>query len=148
MATMKKLIAAALIAALALPGGPLAAQADDAKPQTVGPPAFGPAAPAAKKCKSSDPRRPNEIIVCGSQDDKEFRVKSSAALDPDGAAATDDGQPHAPDFAESCKKNPGGACVKFGTTPEPAYMIKFEELPDTPEGSDADKIAKGEKKSD
>lgn len=144
---MKKLIAAALIAALALPGGPLAAQADDAKPQVVGPPAYGPAAPA-KKCKSSDPRRPNEIVVCGSQDDKEFRVKSSAELDPDSKEATDDGQPHAPDFATSCKKNPGGTCIHFGNTPEPAYMIKFEELPDTPEGSDADKIAKGEKKAD
>jgi hypothetical protein len=146
MAMVKKLIAAGLIAALALPGAPLAAQQTDAK-ATVGPQQYGPAAPA-KKCTSTDKQRPGEIVVCGAKDDAEFRVKSSAELDPDSKEATDDGQLHAPDFGESCKKNPKGKCFKFGSVPEPAYMINFDDLPDTPEGSDADKIAKGEKKAE
>ena len=100
-----------------------------------------------KKC-TNDGRRPGEIVVCGTKDDAEFRVKSTAELDPDSKEATDDGRPHAPDFAESCKKNPGGACIHFGVTPVPAYILDFATLPDTPEGSDADKIAKGEKKGD
>lgn len=146
---VKKLIAAGLIAALALPGAPLAAQQGAAKPKaTVGPPAYGPAAPA-KKCTSTDRQRQGEIVVCGDRDDEEFRVKSTSELDPDSKEALDDGRLHAPDFAESCKKNPEkGTCIKFGSTPEPAYMIDFSLLPDAPEGSDADKIAKGEKKAE
>jgi len=171
MALMKKLIAAGLLAALAF-AAPLAARQTDAPPQAdkaapqadipdptnfsplpdapkpaqvVGPQAYGPA-PPPKKCTSTDPKRPGEIVVCGAKDDSQYRVKSTAELDPDSKQATDDGRPHAPDFATSCKKNPGGACLHFGNTPEPAYMIDFKELPDTPEGSDADLIAKGEKK--
>jgi hypothetical protein len=156
---MKKLIAAGLIAVLALPGAPLAAQQADSRPgdaQAASPAApakvYGPAEPTkaapAKKCSPSDGKRPGEIVVCGTKDDAEFRVKSTAELDPDSKEATDDGQPHAPDFAESCKKNPGGTCIHFGVTPVPAYILDFATLPDTPEGSDADKIAKGEKKGD
>lgn len=145
---VKKLIAAGLIAALALSGVPLAAQQGDAKPKaTVGPPAYGPT-PPPKKCTSTDRQRQGEIVVCGGRDDDQFRVQSTSELDPDSKEALDDGRPHAPDFAESCKKNPKGTCIKFGTTPEPAYMIDFSLLPDTPEGSDADKIAKGEKKAE
>ncbi|WEK45658.1 MAG: hypothetical protein P0Y56_11525 [Candidatus Andeanibacterium colombiense] len=170
MAVMKKLIAAGLVAALALAGAPLAAQQDDqpqaAAPQAdipqpksfsdapdppkpakvIGPQAYGPA-PPPKKCSSTDTRRPGEIVVCGTKDNDEFRVKSSADLDSNSKQATDDGRPHAPDFAESCKKNPeNGPCIHFGKTPVPAYIIDFKDLPDTPEGSDADLIAKGEKK--
>lgn len=154
---MKKLIAAGLIATLALPGAPLAAQTGAQPgdtPAAAAAPAkvYGPAEPTkaspAKKCSPADGRRPGEIVVCGTKDDAEFRVKSTAELDPDSKEATDDGQPHAPDFAESCKKNPGGTCIHFGVTPVPAYILDFATLPDTPEGSDADKIAKGEKKGD
>lgn len=146
---MKHWIAAGLIAGLSLGGAPVVAQQSDTAPaKVVGPQAYGPAAPA-KRCNPNERGRNGEIVVCGKSDDAEFRVKSSAENDADSREANDDGQLHAPDFGTSCKKNPEkGPCIKFGSTPEPAYMIKFEDLPDTPEGSDADKIAKGEKKAD
>lgn len=36
-----------------------------------------------------------------------------------------------------------GNPIGFGSPPPPAYMVDFEELPEAPEGSDADRIARG-----
>ncbi|MGE5952438.1 MAG: hypothetical protein ACM308_02290, partial [Qipengyuania vulgaris] len=52
--------------------------------------------------------------------------------------------PAPPDFIRDCHEQgwPVG-CFKMGRVPPPAYMIDFDELPDTPKGSDADRIARG-----
>lgn len=36
-----------------------------------------------------------------------------------------------------------GNPIGFGSVPPPAYIVNFEELPDAPPGSDADRIARG-----
>lgn len=149
MRIFKTLAAAGLVAALPL--GPLAAQQggvsadeaiDNAKQM------YGPPPPAANCSKARDDMNPNEIVVCAKnkEDDEQFRVKGSNELDPNSEAALKDGMPRAPDVAgEGIFKGKG---ISLGGTPDPAYMIDFTLLPDTPQGSDADKIAKGEKKAD
>lgn len=103
--------------------------------------AYGPP-PPEPKC---DQGNGDEIVVCAQQQEQsQFRVKSTTELDPESDEALDDGLPRAPDFAESCKKNPEkGVCIGFGSPPPPAYLIDFSKLPETPKGSDADRIANG-----
>lgn len=36
-----------------------------------------------------------------------------------------------------------GNSIGFGSVPPPAYILDFDELPETPEGSDAERIARG-----
>lgn len=147
-------IAATLFAALAMAGSPLAAQQADAPEKKVGPAVYGPAAPAkpAKRCNPNERGANGQIVVCGNKDDAEFRVKSSAELDPDSDEALNDGQLHAPDVSGpgifKGKATIGGMCLIGGCPGPPAYMIDFDQLPDAPEGSDADRIAKGEKSAD
>jgi hypothetical protein len=150
--------------ALAAPLAPLAAQGlkyqfDYQEPETVvgdqvtaeeavarsnnnyGPP------PPRSNCKQ-DPEN-TEIVVCAEeeQDQSEFRVQSTAQLDPEGKEATNDGLPRAPDVAgDGIFK--GGGLLKFGSVPPPAIMFDISELPEAPEGSDADLIAQGKKKAD
>ena len=87
-----------------------------------------------------------EIIVCRrKRDQRRFRT-----LDPEGALARyadetafrDD--PRTPDFISDCHDQgwPAG-CVRIGKVPEPALIIDVEALPQAPEGSDADRIARG-----
>lgn len=54
------------------------------------------------------------------------------------------GAPRAPDFIADCKDQgmPFG-CVTLGGIPEAALMIDVSALPEAPEGSDADRIARG-----
>ncbi|WP_043604158.1 hypothetical protein [Novosphingobium sp. Rr 2-17] len=88
-----------------------------------------------------------EILVCA-PDESEFRVKSSAQLDPDSANATRTGQLTAPDVAGNGifkgKATMGGKCFIGPCPPPAAYMIDLSSIPEAPAGSDADKIAKGE----
>jgi len=145
---MKNLLIAV---ALTLAASPLAAQETDTTETAAAPPAYGPALPKPppKRCSPTAKDGAKEIVVCGAQDDAEFRVKSSAELDPNSKEATDDGQLHAPDVSgDGIFKGPAtisGLCLIGGCPPPPAYMINFDELPDAPPGSDADKISKGEK---
>lgn len=97
------------------------------------------------------PQESDEIVVCArEQDDSLFRVKSSSELDPQSEEALDDGVPRAPDVA-----GPGiftgpatisKLCIPGiqKCPPDPAFIIDFSALPETPEGSDADKVGKGE----
>ncbi|MBD3728663.1 MAG: hypothetical protein IE933_03060 [Sphingomonadales bacterium] len=109
--------------------------------------AYGPPAPE-KDCK---PQEGDEIVVCArDQDNSEFRVKSTAELNPDSKQALDDGVPRAPDVAgDYIFKGPptvSGICG-IGLNkcpPPPAIFVDVTKLPQAPEGSDADKIAKGE----
>jgi len=107
---------------------------------------YGPPPPRASCRQDSDG---GEIVVCAEEeeDQSEFRVQSTAELDPESREATDDGVPRAPDVAgEGIFKGDGQ--VKFGSVPEPVIMFDISELPEAPEGSDADLIAKGKKKFD
>lgn len=153
MAMVKKPIAASLVFALALPSVPLAAQQAGDAVAAAQP--YGPvdsqksyeSEATARKCTSSDPQRPSEIIVCGTEDDAEFRVKPTSDLDPESKEALDDGLPRAPNVfgIPPCVPSLISLCAKMGGPGRAAYMIDFDELPDAPPGSDADKISKGEK---
>lgn len=90
-----------------------------------------------------------EIVVCAEEerDQSQFRVQSTAELDPTGRDGTRDGLPRAPDVAgDGIFKGKG--ILTFGSVPPPAIMFDITELPEAPEGSDADKISKGQKRAD
>lgn len=90
--------------------------------------------------------RQGEIIVCA-PDEEEFRIPSTAEDDPTGAAGTDDGRLRAPDVAGGGifkgKATASGMCVVGPCPPEQPLIIDLSAIPEAPEGSDADKIAKG-----
>lgn len=98
-----------------------------------------------KRCQ---PAEAGEIVVCGN-DTPDQRVPSTAQSDPNSRAARralDGNIPSAPDVAYiKCKRGPDGVCRgNMGWAPPPVYYIDVSALPQAPEGSDADKIAKGE----
>lgn len=86
----------------------------------------------------------DEIVVC--RDRGEDQQIESGEPDPntlEGRRALNGGLPRAPQFDRgSCKGKPG--CIQGGWAPPPVYYIDVTKLPEPPEGSDADKIAKGE----
>lgn len=93
--------------------------------------------------------RQGEITVCAPDEDK-FRIPSTADDDPSGAGSND-GRLHAPDVAGDGifkgKATMGGMCMLPPCPPEAAYIIDLSTIPEAPAGSDADKIAKGEKRA-
>jgi hypothetical protein len=114
-------------------------------------PAQGPALPGSEEAgdclvPGSDG---DEIVVCGFwQEGDRFRVQSTRAINPDDEQALRDGLPRAPNVdGPGIFQGPatvGGGCFLQDCPPPPAYMVDFSELPEAPEGSDADRIAKGE----
>lgn len=110
---------------------------------------YGPPAPRQNCSQANADNTQSEITVCAEQarDDAEFRVQSTSELDPESREALDDGLPRAPDVAgDGIFKGKGG--ISLGGAPPPAYMFDLSELPEAPEGSDADLIGKGEKRAD
>lgn len=95
------------------------------------------------RCRSA--RKTDEIVVCVDRGE-DLRVPSTAESDPSSLAARralNNGVPRAPQLDRgSCKGQPG--CIIGGWAPPPIYVIDPAALPEAPEGSDADKIAKGE----
>ena len=95
------------------------------------------------RCRAA--RKSGEIVVCVDRGE-DLRVPSTAESDPSSLAARralNNGIPRAPQLDRgSCKGQPG--CVVGGWAPPPIYVIDPAALPEAPEGSDADKIAKGE----
>ena len=95
-----------------------------------------------QRCK---PAVGDEIVVCADHGGDQ-RVPSTAESDPSSLAARrnlNNGVPRAPQFDRgSCKGQPG--CIQGGWAPPPVYYVDLDSLPAPPEGSDADKIAKGE----
>lgn len=89
--------------------------------------------------------RKGEIVVCA-PDEEEFRIPSTADDDPTGKAGTDDGRLHTPDVAgDGIFK--GKATASFGSVYNP-LIIDLDSIPEAPQGSDADLIAKGLKRAD
>jgi hypothetical protein len=139
----------------AAPLAPLAAQADQApasqpldvdaaiakEHEVYGVPKPDPA--PVENCASADADS-TDIVVCARKpsDNSRFRVQSTAELDPKSRQNLYDGLPRAPDLGPPpCS----GGCIKFGSPPPPAVMIDLKAIPEPPPGSDADRIAKGEK---
>ena len=92
-----------------------------------------------QRCK---PAVGDEIVVCADHGGDQ-RVPSTAQSDPSSLAARralDGNIPRAPQFDRGyC-----ASCQHFGNVPPPVYYVDLDSLPAPPEGSDADKIAKGE----
>lgn len=98
---------------------------------------FGPPPPKRQHCVQGNT---DEIVVCAPDHGEDQRVPSSTESDPGSRAALRDGRPHAPQLD-------GGYCATcrhFGKVPPPVYYFDIKALPKAPEGSDADKIARGE----
>jgi hypothetical protein len=103
--------------------------------------AYGPAAPAKRSCnKAADG---DEIVVCAPDHGEQWRVPSTSESDPGSREALNDGLPRAPELGRgSCRGQAG--CMIGGYAPPPVYMIDLKAIPEAPEDSDADKVAKGE----
>lgn len=148
MALWGKLAVAAAALIGALVAAPLAAQSAEPAPD----PQIAQRLAAAhtklgvetiqNRCRPA--RSGDEIVVCVDRGD-DLRVPSTAESDPSSLAARralNGGIPRAPAFSRSCKGQPG--CVTGGWAPPPIYVIDPAAIPEAPEGSDADRIAKGE----
>jgi hypothetical protein len=97
-----------------------------------------------KDCAS--PQVGAEIVVCGREDDgNAYPAHSSSDLDPTGAGAKDT-IPRAPNVETMY---PGVAVASgcfVGPCPPPMpVLIDLKAIPEAPPGSDADRIARGER---
>lgn len=86
-----------------------------------------------------------EIIVCRKQTGGENRLYSKEEAERRHAERTkyrDD--PLAPDFISDCHDQgwPVG-CFKAGSVPPPVLLIDLDAIPETPAGSDADRVGRG-----
>lgn len=141
-------VAGPLAAIIALLPAPAAAQAaatpDDRVAEMLAraDEAYG----AVEPRKTCDSGNPDEIVVCARTDSSRYRVPSTTQSDPGSREALRTGMPRAPQLDRgSCRGQPG--CMVGGWAPPPVYYIDLKALPEAPEGSDADQVAKGEKAS-
>lgn len=108
--------------------------------------AYGPA-PPEPDCGAAE--NPDEIVVCAEiQDQEQFRVRSDRdALDDYARETMNKGDPRAPDVSGpgifKGKPTISGLCLIPPCPTEPAIIIDFSELPETPPGSDADRVGRG-----
>lgn len=110
--------------------------------------AYGPAQPQPEVSVDCAKPTGDEIVVCAElEEQSQFRVPSTSD-DGDNSKLSWEGDP--PDVAgPGIFKGPAtvSGCIKGITCPPPpAYIFDITALPEAPEGSDADKIAKGELK--
>jgi hypothetical protein len=106
--------------------------------------AVGPISPeqARKACEAQD--KQGDIIVCASVGTKQFRVQSTAELNPNSRASTRTGVPRAPKFDGEACDTKLITCLGFGRKRDAMYFIDLASIPPTPTGSDAEKVANGE----
>ncbi len=105
--------------------------------------AYGP--PDSREKATCPPQKPgDEIVVCGKTEDQEqFRVKSSSDLDPTGVGSKG-GVPRAPDVGTSY---PGvvvaRGCFIPPCPPPMPRIIDLKAIPEAPPGSDAERVGQG-----
>jgi hypothetical protein len=135
---------AAMLVLLASPA-PALAQADEidrrvAERLEVAKQIYGVPDPRLRCRPGSD----GEIVVCADRGE-DLKIDRDPP-DPntlEGRRELSGGIPRAPQLDRgSCKGQFG--CITGGWVPSPVYYIDVTALPEAPEGSDADKIAKGE----
>jgi len=120
-------------------GGPSQEMVDRARQ------AYGPAPPKPKCDKTSND--PDVIVVCGELEEQEqFRVRSDEQAEGDYARETmNRGKPGTPNVdGDGIFKGPATFRLSPPVVP---LIIDLEDIPDAPEGSDADRIGKGQKGS-
>lgn len=141
---MRMAIVATVVATLVAPTASLAQQvtAEEALANAQG---TYSADSVSRRCR---PAVGDEIVVCADRG-RDQRMPSTADSDPNSRAARqalDGGIPRAPRLGPgSCLGQPG--CIRVGSAPPPIYIIDLKAIPEAPEGSDADLIAKGEKRA-
>jgi hypothetical protein len=99
---------------------------------------------AEDPCATTDD--PDVIIVCRRWESGERYMFERPPDRPVGAdvRSSGSGSPRPPDFNESCLHNRGREnCMMGGWVPEPAYMVDFDALPETPAGSEAARLYGG-----
>lgn len=89
-----------------------------------------------ERCRS--PENDNEIVVCGPDHGKDLRVPAGAA------APVRDPLPGPPGFSAVPPCLAMCVTISFGRPPPPVYMIDLKAIPESPKGSDAEKVGKGE----
>ncbi len=139
-------VAATLLLILVLAPAPLAAQDQSAEDMVeTARDAYGPAQPKPR-C-DPDSQDPNVIVVCGALEEQEqFRVRTDEEAENEYARETmNRGRPPPPNV-DGPGIFQGPATFKLAP-PEAPIIIDLEEIPDAPEGSDADLIGKGERGS-
>jgi hypothetical protein len=104
---------------------------------------YGP--PRPKPRCDPDSADPDVIVVCGElEEQSQFRVRGDEEAENDYARETmNKGAPQAPNV-----DGPGifqGPATFSLPPPPPPLIIDLDEIPDAPEGSDADLIGKGAK---
>ena len=88
-----------------------------------------------------------EIVVCGERSENDrYRLSPPGEARKRYAEETmDRGLGLAPDFKPPpCRPSLLTLCPELGGAGERPVVVDFDALPDAPEGSDADRIAKGE----
>jgi len=109
---------------------------------------YGPLPPAPPQPDCEQPEG-DEIVVCAKlEEQSQFRIRTDEEAENDYARETmNKGDPKAPDVSgPGIFKGPAtvsGLCVIPPCPEPPAYMIDFDELPETPPGSDAARVGKG-----
>ena len=105
---------------------------------------YGPAAPQRpRNCGSQD--KSGEIVVCAPDDGTQWRIAPTTESDPTSRQATRTGVPRAPQLDRgSCKGKGQLGCIGLGGKAREIYMIDLTSIPETPKGSDAEKVANGE----
>lgn len=102
--------------------------------------------PESRRQRCARGARPGEILVCAPDEDQ-FRVQSSSDMDPSGAGSND-GRLNPVDVAGpgifKGKATASNLCLIPPCPPEQPLIIDLSAIPETPAGSEADKVAKGE----
>ena len=83
----------------------------------------------------------DEIVVCARHEDPKTQYVPSSTDSGD----PNDGVPHAPNVSGLPDCATATVCAQhLGKQPRQLYIIDLKAIPESPPGSDADKIAKGE----
>jgi hypothetical protein len=84
----------------------------------------------------------DEIVVCAEHEDPK---KQYVPSDADSGVPDDGGVPRAPNVSGLPDCASASFCSRVGKTPRHPLIIDLKALPEPPPGSDADRIASGEK---